>query len=167
MIEYLFAASLVGAGATATMDIWVAIRQRLFGLPALSYALVGRWLAYLLRGRFHHASIAASPQVRGEGAIGWIAHYLIGILFAAVLLTVRGIGWVCDPKVLPALSVGIGSVLAPFLIMQPGMGAGIAASRTSRPGAARLQSVITHAVFGLGLYVAGSIASVLGVFRCD
>jgi hypothetical protein len=49
--------------------------------------------------------------------------------------------------------VGIGTVAAPFFLMQPGMGAGIAASRTPRPNAARLQSLLTHAVFGLGLYI--------------
>ncbi|MEW6332336.1 MAG: DUF2938 family protein, partial [Pseudomonadota bacterium] len=41
---------------------------------------------------------------------------------------------------------------APFLVMQPGMGAGIAARRTPRPAAARVQSLVTHAIFGLGLY---------------
>jgi hypothetical protein len=49
-------------------------------------------------------------------------------------------------------------VLFPFLVMQPAMGAGIAASRTRNPGAARLQSLVTHAVFGLGLYTGGWIA---------
>ena len=58
------------------------------------------------------------------------------------------------PTLGPALAVGIGTVAAPFFLMQPGMGAGIAASRTPRPNAARLQSLLTHAVFGLGLYVA-------------
>ena len=57
--------------------------------------------------------------------------------------------------------VGVVTVLAPFLIMQPGMGAGIAASRTPRPGAARLQSLITHAVFGFGLYLAASAIQLL------
>ena len=60
--------------------------------------------------------------------------------------------------------VGIGSVAAPFLLMQPGMGAGIAASRTPRPAVARVRSLITHAVFGIGLYAAGSIARLLGTF---
>ena len=46
-------------------------------------------------------------------------------------------------------------VAAPFLLMQPGMGAGIAASRMPSPASARLQSLITHTVFGCGLYVAG------------
>jgi len=60
----------------------------------------------------------------------------------------------------PALAVGIGTVAAPFFLMQPGMGAGIAASRTPRPNAARLQSLLTHAVFGLGLYVSAWAAPV-------
>ena len=37
------------------------------------------------------------------------------------------------PTFLPALLVGIGTVAAPFFILQPGMGAGIAASRTPNP----------------------------------
>lgn len=50
---------------------------------------------------------------------------------------------------------------APFLLMQPGMGAGIAASRTPRPTIARLHSLLTHAIFGLGLYAASRITSLI------
>jgi hypothetical protein len=106
-------------------------------------------------GRFRHESIAASSPMRGEHIIGWTAHYLIGIAFAALLISVWGFEWVQHPTIGPAIAVGIGTVAAPFLIMQPGMGAGIAASRTPRPASARVQSLITHAVFGLGLYATG------------
>jgi hypothetical protein len=41
--------------------------------------------------------------------------------------------------------------------MQPGLGLGIAASRTPQPNVARLRSLATHAVFGLGLYAAAAI----------
>jgi hypothetical protein len=43
--------------------------------------------------------------------------------------------------------------------MQPGMGAGIAASRTPRSAAVRIQTLTTHTIFGLGLYAAGRVAS--------
>jgi hypothetical protein len=99
--------------------------------------------------------------VRGERPIGWAAHYLIGIAFAAMLLAIWGLEWARHPTIGPALIVGIGSVAAPFLLMQPGMGAGIAASRTPRPAAARFQSIVTHAMFGLGLYAAGWAQSFL------
>lgn len=154
-MDYLVCALLIGAGATAVMDLWAIARKRLLGTPLPNYGLVGRWLAHMPRGRFCHDSIAAASPVRGERLIGWTAHYLIGIAFAAMLLDIWGLAWVYQPTLGPALIVGIGTVAAPFLVMQPAMGAGVAASRTPRPAAARLQSVVTHAIFGLGLYAAG------------
>ena len=163
-MNYVVSAALIGAGATALMDLWALARKQLLGIPALNYALVGRWLAYLPRGRFRHDPIAATPAVPGERVLGWSAHYLIGIAFAAVLLALWGLDWARQPTLAPALIVGIGSVAAPFLVMQPGMGAGIAASRTPRPAAARFQSLVTHAIFGVGLYAAGRIANLLYPF---
>jgi hypothetical protein len=157
-MEYVFCALIVGVGATAVMDLWGIVRKALIGVPPPNYGLVGRWLAGVARGRFRNDSIAASPAVHFERLIGWSAHYLIGIAFAAVLLSICGLEWIKKPTIVPALIVGIGTVAAPFLLMQPGMGAGIAASRTPNPAAARLQSLITHAVFGLGLYGAGFVA---------
>lgn len=154
METWMFAA-LTGAGATLSMDAWTLARARLLGIPSLDYRLVGRWLAWLPRGRLTHHPITASAPMPGERWIGWTAHYLIGIAFAAVLLAIAGSGWSSHPTIGPALMVGIGSVAAPFLVMQPAMGFGIAASRTPRPASARLRSLATHAVFGLGLYGAG------------
>lgn len=162
--DFLSSALLLGAGATLVMDAWIACRKRLLHVPALDYALVGRWFAYLPRGRFRHDSIAASAPVRGERALGWLAHYVSGVLFAALLLTFWGLDWVCHPTLAPALIVGIGTSAAPFLIMQPGMGAGIAASRTARPAIARLHTLITHGVFGVGLYLAGWVVHSLVAF---
>jgi hypothetical protein len=161
MADHLVCALLIGAGATAVMDLWALVRKRLLRIPPMDYGLVGRWLAYLPRGRLRHDPIAATPSVRGERLIGWIAHYLIGVAFAAVLLAIWGLDWARHPTVGPALIVGIGSVAAPFLVMQPAMGAGIAASRTPRPAVARLHGVVTHVIFGLGLYAAGSLTSSL------
>lgn len=160
----LISALLVGAGATLVMDLWAIVRQRLLGVPPLDYALVGRWLGHLARGRFFHNPIGASAAVPGERAIGWTAHYVIGIAFGGVLMAGWGPGWACRPTIGPALIVGIGSVVAPFLVMQPAMGAGIAASRTPRPAAARLHSLVTHAVFGLGLYATALLIGVSGRF---
>ncbi|WP_407149966.1 DUF2938 domain-containing protein [Bradyrhizobium sp. ORS 86] len=157
-VEYLTSAVLIGTGATAVMDIWAVIRARLLGIRSLDYALVGRWFGHLAHGRVCHHRIAASAAIAGERSIGWIAHYLIGIGFAGLLLAIVGLDWVRVPTLAPALIVGIASVAAPFLVMQPAMGAGIAASRTPDPTAARLHSLVTHAVFGAGLYIAAWLA---------
>jgi hypothetical protein len=157
IMNHLLFTLLIGVGATAVMDLWGLARKPLLGIAPPDYALVGRWIAHMSHGQFRHDSIAASAPVRGEHIIGWTAHYLTGIAFAAMLVGIWGPAWVRQPTLGPALAVGIGTVAAPFLLMQPGMGAGIAGSRTPRPGAVRLQSLITHAVFGLGLYMAGQM----------
>lgn len=160
-MDTLMCTVLIGAGATVVMDFWAIARKRLLGVPPPDYGLVGRWLAHMvLSGRFRHDRISASPAVRGERLIGWTAHYLTGICFAALLPAIWGFGWICQPTIWPALLVGVGTVAAPFLLMQPGMGAGIAASRTPRPAAARLQSLVTHAIFGLGLYAVAQVIRV-------
>lgn len=158
-MKYSIYALLVGAGATLVMDLWGIARTRLLRVPPMNYGLVGRWLADLPRGRFRHDPITASPPVRGELLIGWTAHYAIGVVFAASLLAIYGLGWVCHPTIGPALIVGVGSIAAPFLLMQPGMGAGIAASRTPNPTAARFNSLLTHTAFGLGLYATARLLS--------
>ena len=99
--------------------------------------------------------------MRGEVVIGWASHCLVGIAFAFLLLAVAGAGWFAQPTLLPALLLGLATVAAPFFLMQPAMGAGIAASRTPRPAAARLQSLVFHGFFGLGLYAGGLIVTLL------
>jgi len=160
-MDYASSALFIGAGATLAMDLWTIARRRLFGTPLANYGLVGRWFAHMARGRFRHERIAAAAPVLGERVVGWTAHYLIGIAFAGVLLAICGLGWARRPTLAPALALGIATVVAPFLLMQPGMGVGIAASRAPRPNAARVQSLVMHAVFGLGLYAAGVVLNLL------
>ncbi|QQB37140.1 DUF2938 domain-containing protein [Achromobacter deleyi] len=153
--DLLLRAVLIGVGATLVMDLWALLLKRLFNAPSLDYAMVGRWIGHLPRGRLTHPGIARSAPIAGERAIGWIAHYAIGVLFALLLLALWGPAWAARPTLPPALIVGIATVAAPFLILQPGMGAGIAASRMPKPGVARLRSLMAHASFGVGLYLAG------------
>ncbi|MBB1598069.1 DUF2938 domain-containing protein [Achromobacter sp. UMC46] len=153
VLEFIQCAVLIGVGATLVMDLWAIVIKRCFGIPSLNFAMVGRWIGHLPRGRFRHENMARSAPVRGEAWLGWGAHYAIGIVFAAMLLAVVGIPWTLRPTLAPALLFGILSVAAPFFILQPGMGAGIAASKTPRPNTARLRSLMAHAVFGVGLYV--------------
>ncbi|MCA8017297.1 DUF2938 domain-containing protein [Burkholderia metallica] len=159
--DILLDVSLIGAGATLVMDLWTLFRRRAFGIPSLDYALVGRWIGHMAQGRFRHASIAAAPPVPGERALGWFAHYAIGIAFAALPVAIAGTEWIAAPTPLPALVAGLGSVAAPFFVMQPAFGFGIAASRTPQPGVARRRSLVTHLSYGVGLYLAACTLAAL------
>jgi hypothetical protein len=154
MLELLLRGTLIGLGAAGLMDVWALVARRAFGIQGLDYALLGRWIGHLAHGRFFHDSIASSDPITGERALGWAAHYSIGVAFALLLLGVVGIEWASAPTIEPALVIGWATIVAPWLIMQPGMGAGVAASRTPNPRSARLRNVATHTVYGIGLYTA-------------
>ena len=158
-MDFLACTVAIGFGATLFIDLWAIVRRRVFGVALPNYGLVGRWFGHMRHGVFRHESIAASQAMPAERLIGWTAHYAIGVAFAALLLAVAGLAWAHRPTLLPALIVGIGTVAAPFLLMQPGMGLGVAANRAPRPAAARMHSLVTHALFGVGLYFAGCIVA--------
>nr|WP_225585315.1 DUF2938 domain-containing protein [Acidovorax sp. ACV01] len=145
-------AMLIGIGATAIMDTWLLLLRRM-GVPILNFAFVGRWVGHLFRGQFAHTAIAKAAPIRGELAWGWLTHYAVGVAFATVLVGIQGAAWVHHPTLLPALAVGICTVAAPLLVMQPAMGAGFAASRTATPLRNCLRSLVNHTVFGFGLYL--------------
>ncbi|CDG16476.1 DUF2938 domain-containing protein [Xenorhabdus doucetiae] len=153
-LEFIIYSILIGAGATIVMDLWAVFIKRCFGIPSLNYSMVGRWIGHIPKGKFIHTSILQAEPVKGETAMGWLAHYLIGIIFAGFLLLVYGLEWAQHPTFLPALITGIVTLVAPFFIMQPGMGMGIAASKTPAPNTARLRSLMAHTSYGVGLYLA-------------
>ncbi len=146
---------LIGIGATAVMDLWLLGLKRA-GVPTANFALIGRWTGHLLRGRVAHASIANARPVPGERGLGWLTHYAVGIVFAAVLVALQGPDWVGQPSFVPALALGLGTVVAPLFVMQPAMGAGFAGARTPAPLKNVLRSLANHAVFGTGLYLAAA-----------
>lgn len=151
-LELLSRTVLIGVGATMVMDGW-ALLLRQIGIPSLNFAFLGRWIGHLPEGRFRHESIAKATPVRGELLIGWGAHYSLGIGFSGLLLAVFGAEWARSPTLPPALFVGVVTVVAPLFVLQPALGAGIASRKTPTPLFNTLKSLVTHTVYGLGLYL--------------
>jgi Protein of unknown function (DUF2938) len=148
----ILGAFAMGIGATLLMDLWNLFLKRTFSMPLPNYCLVGRWICHMPGGTFRHASISAAPPQTWECTVGWIAHYTIGVVFALVFIVLVSGDWLARPTVLPALLYGLATVVFPFFIMQPSFGLGMAASKTPKPRQARLKSLMTHTVFGIGLY---------------
>ena|SRR5688500_10593905 len=164
-VRFLLTGAAIGLGATLLMDLWNLFLKRAFGLPSLNYCLLGRWVSHIPGGTLKHASIQAAPEKRFECVVGWLSHYTIGVVFALAFVTFVSVGWLTRPSLLPALLYGIATVIFPFFLMQPSLGLGVASSRTSNPGLARMKSLATHTIFGIGLYL-GALALQL-VLRID
>ena len=154
-------AILLGIGATLSMDVWNLFLKRTLGIPSLNFCLLGRWFCYMPTGTFRHSNISAASPRPHECTVGWMAHYTIGATLALIFVGVFvSADWLVRPTLLPALLYGIGTVGFPLFIMQPSLGLGVASSRSPNPMQAGLKSLITHSVFGLGLYLV-ALASTL------
>jgi hypothetical protein len=152
--DLLLRGVLLGVAASALMDLWALVLRRAFQIPTLDYSLLGRWIGHMPRGRFAHDRIGDARPVPGERALGWAAHYSIGIAFALLLLGIWGLDWARSPTLWPALLIGLGTTAAPWFVMQPAMGVGFAASKSANPRTTRLRNLATHSVYGVGLYLA-------------
>ncbi len=153
-IEIILKAAAIGVGGTAILDVWAFLLQRFFDIPATNWAMVGRWIGNMPSGQFVQKSMAAAASVRGENAIGWSAHYVIGLAYGLLLVGLWGADWVKQPTLLPPMILAVVLLVAPYFIMMPGMGIGVAGSKTPKPNVTRLKSVLGHSIFGLGMYVA-------------
>lgn len=152
-------AVVIGAGATLTLDLWNLALSKGLGVRSLDFCLLGRWVAHLPRGVVRHTDIAAAEPRPGECVVGWVTHYAIGAGLAMLFAVGRGVSWLRPPTLLAAVLFGIATVVFPFFVLQPALGLGIASSATRRPAQARLKSLMTHAVYGVGLYAWARVAA--------
>lgn len=151
-VEIGLKAAAVCIGGTVALDVWALVLKRVFDVPATSWAMVGRWIGNMPKGQFVQKSISTATPIRGESATGWGAHYIIGIGYGMPLVGLWGSKWLAHSNVLPPMILAICLLVLPYFVMMPGMGMGLAASRTPRPNVARLKSVASHSIFGLGMY---------------
>lgn len=152
-VEFIIDSLIIGIGATALMDLWAVALHRFAGQPAPSWGMGGRWFAHVARGHVWHDDIGQAAAIPNESAIGWVGHYAVGVVYAAALLAIWGMGWAHNPTLAPALIVGLVTISAGWFFMGPGMGGGIAAARADQPWRTRGMGLLAHGVFGLGLYL--------------
>jgi hypothetical protein len=145
---------LVGILATVSMDVLAIIALRLGiagkGPRRTGPDLIGRWIGYLLRGKFRHNDILQTPPLRGELLFGLAAHYLIGIVLTLVYFGLLVVAH-ATPTALSAILYGTATTVLPWFIMFPSQGMGWLG--WDAPGDARLAraSLFNHVMFGLGI----------------
>jgi len=145
---------IVGILATVTMDVVAVIALRLGiagrGPRRTGPDLIGRWIGYLLRGKFRHTDILQTPPLRGELLLGLAGHYSIGIVLTLVYVGLVVAGR-ATPTALSAILYGTATTVFPWFLMFPSQGMGWLGR--DAPGNAHLArvSLFNHIVFGLGL----------------
>jgi DUF2938 family protein len=153
---------LVGIIATLATDLWTLLLRAVGVLPPGSWGLVGRWVAWMPRGVFVHRPITATAPVRGEVAIGWIFHYVVGIIYAAFYLVIMRLAFGFGPTLTSSVVFALTLLVAPWFVMQPALGLGFMAARAPKPAAVRTVNISVHTWFGIGLYLGVLLAGVSG-----
>lgn len=161
-LRTLIVAGLVGIGGTAVLDLWAELLKRGFRIPATNWRMVGRWIGHMRTGSFVQPQLAKAPPITGEALIGWGFHFGIGAGYGLLLLLLQGESWLRSPTLLPPLLLAWALLVLPFFVMMPGMGSGIAGSKTPKPNFTRLKSIVSHTVFGLGMF--GTATLLKGAF---
>jgi hypothetical protein len=152
---------VMGIAATAAIDLWATFANRMLGWPRTNWALVGRWIGHMRDGQFTHVSIGASPTIVHESTLGWVFHYVVGCLYAALYLLYVNTALTGRPTLVSAVQFGLVTLLSPWLLMQPALGLGICASKAPRSNLVRLQNLIIHILFGLALYYFYQVSNTL------
>jgi Protein of unknown function (DUF2938) len=145
---------IVGILATVTMDVVAMITLRLGiagrGPRRTGPDLIGRWIGYLLRGKFRHTDILQTPPLRGELVLGLTAHYLIGIvltlLYLGLLIVAHG-----TPTALSAILYGAATTVLPWFLMFPSQGFGWLGRDASGDAHLARVSLFNHIIFGLAI----------------
>ncbi len=151
--QAIITAAMIGIGGTIVLDIYAFILQRVFGVPATNWKMVGRWVGHMPAGQFIQRNMEQTKPVTGEHALGWFIHYAIGIAYGLLLVVIWGPGWLEQPGIAEPLTLALLLLVLPYFFMMPGMGMGMAGSRTPKPNVTRMKSVIGHSIFGGGMYL--------------
>jgi hypothetical protein len=152
---------VMGISATVAIDLWATFANRILGWPRTNWGLVGRWIGHMRDGQFAHVSIGSSPAVVHESILGWVFHYVVGCIYAALYLLYVSTVQMGRTSLVSAVLFGLATILSPWLLMQPALGMGICASKAPRSNLVRLQNLIIHTVFGLALYYFHQASNVL------
>lgn len=144
---------IVGVGSTIALDLWTGLLARTIGIPATDWGMVGRWVLGMPSGRLVVDGTNETPPSAQEKTVGWIFHYGIGIAYAAIVLIVWGTGFIADPTLLPIIIVGLlASTTAGLLILFPGLGGGLFASKLPNQGVMIIYLIVAHSVFAAAQY---------------
>jgi len=145
---------LMGLGGTLAMDLWALFLGKVAGQPMPNWAMPGRWLGHVFRGKLFHEDISKVEPVPSELTLGWAFHYGVGIIYGVVFVILAGASWLADPRFLPLWAFSIITIAAGWFLLQPGMGLGWAASKTPNPWKTRVMGLLAHTVFAGGMWAA-------------
>ena len=124
---------IMGLAGTLAMDIWALVLER-FGLARGNWAMPGRWLGHVFRGKVFHDNIGkAEPVPKRARALGWALHYGVGVIYGVVFVLIMGAGWLANPTFMPVWIFSILTIVAGWFLPSTRHGAGLGRVQNAGP----------------------------------
>ena len=149
---------VMGLGGTIAMDLWALALNRAARVPLANWGNVGRWVVHLFNGKVFHDDISAASAIPNETAIGWVFHYVVGAIYGITFAIGAGAAWFAAPAFVPVWIFALVTIAAGWFFLHPGLGLGVALSRTATPWKGRIMGLIAHTWFGLGMWLGALVA---------
>lgn len=143
---------IIGLVGTLVFDLWNILAQRVLGIRAPNWSILGKWILAPFTGDRRRIT-PATVFTPAQSYLGAAAHYAVGAGFGLALVLVMGAQWIAQPTVVAAVTAGVVSTLPAWLIIMPALGHGVAAARLPTRNKVRAATLVSHAVMGLGFYL--------------
>ena len=88
--------------------------------------MVGHWVFHLKSGTVFHDDIAVALALSYENFMGWVFHYLIGLIYGVIFVVVIGELWPSEPTFMPVWLYAIVTISAGWFLLSSGLGLGMA-----------------------------------------
>jgi hypothetical protein len=148
---------VIGVVATVIMDVLSAVSFKFRLIAPLSPNVIGRWFAFVARGRLVHRDISQTAAINHERAIAVPVHYAIGVTLALIYLFVCASRGLAPRNPITALIFALSTNAFPWLVMFPSMGFGWFGSHGPPGTKLFLSSLVSHVFYGVGLWIGASL----------
>jgi len=146
--------TLMGVFATLVMDLLAILFSKLSIIhPFVKPEAVGRWILYMLKGKFLHQDINKTQALNNEKLVALLSHYLIGVFLAGIYLIIEIFVPVIRHQFYMPVVFGIATVILPWFWLFPSFGLGFMASKAPKRSLYITTSLINHTDFGLGFLI--------------
>ena len=114
--------------------------------------MVGHWVFRLNSGTVFHDYITVELAFSYENFMGWVFHYLVGLIYGVIFVVVIGEQWLSEPTFMPVWLYAIATISAGWFLLSPRLGLGMALANTENPFKGRFMGPLSHSIFGLGMW---------------
>ena len=133
------------------MDVLNLFFSRTGVISKIEIEMIGRMVSGWANGRFRFGHANELPPEKNEKIIGYLTHYLVGIVLAIPFLFGWDILIAGPPSPLWAITYGLATTVASHFFVLPAMGLGVFGRKSSEGFRPAYSSLANHLFYGVGL----------------